>query len=539
MKKLFTLMIVALAVAIVACEKKTGDEPTPGTEPDAATLSFQPASIAAAKTAGTYAVTVTSNTAWTVATNSAATAWCTLSPTSGTGNGAVTVNVAANPTLDARAATITFTVGVQQKSLTVTQAAGDPALTAAPAAIAAAVAAGSYTIAVASNTVWTAAVNSAATAWCTLTETSASGNGNGEITVNVAENTATETRTATVTVTTGSLTATTSLTQAAATSGTTGACTWELTGVAGSYTLTISGNGAMANYTYANPAPWYSCQNGLKTVVIQDGVTTIGDYAFSGYYHYGLTGALIIPNSVTTIGESAFYGCAHLTSVTIPNSVTFIGYQSFFCCYGLTGALIIPNSVTTISSSAFTNCYGLTGALIIPNSVTTIGSEAFIGCEGLTAINVDAGNPAYSSIDGVLCNKDQTTLVCCPGGKAGSYTIPNSVTTIGSYAFFRCYRLTSVTIHNSVTSIGGVAFSGCTGLTSVTIGSSITAVGNVTFNDCTGLTSVTSLNTTPPYASDSFRNVNTSACTLRVPASAVAAYQAAAGWSAFGTIEGI
>ena len=104
---------------------------------------------------------------------------------------------------------------------------------------------------------------------------------------------------------------------------------------------------------------------------------------------------------------------------------------------------------------------------------------------------MDALNSAYSSVDGVLFNKSQTTLIQYPGGKAGSYTIPNSVTSIGFAAFAGCTSLTSVTIPNSVTSIGGYAFSGCTSLTSVTIPNSVTSIGDATFSGCTSLTSVT------------------------------------------------
>jgi hypothetical protein len=340
--------------------------------------------------------------------------------------------------------------------------------------------------------------------------------------------------------------------------GATGACTWALTGAVGNYTLTISGSGAMADYTDESQAPWIQYRDEIKTLVVQDGVTTIGDYAFRGCT--GLSG-VTISNSVTTIGNSAFESCSKLTGVTIPNSVTAIGNRAFcYCsdlnsvtigssvttigdyafrgCTGLSG-VTISNSVTSIGNYAFSSCKSLTG-VSIPNSVTTIGQNAFYNCDGLASINVDASNPAYSSVDGVLFNKSQATLVCCPGGKTGSYTILNSVTTIGNDAFCYCQRLTSVIIPNSVTTIGENGFGDCSGLTSVIIPNSVTTIGSSAFRYCSGLTSVTSLNTTPPSLGNNvFYYVNTSACTLRVPASAVAAYQAAAGWNAFGTIEGI
>ncbi|MDO4972333.1 MAG: leucine-rich repeat domain-containing protein, partial [Bacteroidales bacterium] len=135
-------------------------------------------------------------------------------------------------------------------------------------------------------------------------------------------------------------------------------------------------------------------------------------------------------------------------AVTIPSSVTYDG-KSY--------------SVTSIGEYAFSGCTGLT-SVTIPNSVTSIGDDAFYGCTGLKGFYVDSGNQYYTSVGGVLFCKDKTTLICYPGGKGGAYEIPNSVTSIGNWAFYGCTGLTSVTIPNSVTSIGDDAFYGCTGL---------------------------------------------------------------------------
>ena len=183
--------------------------------------------------------------------------------------------------------------------------------------------------------------------------------------------------------------------------------------------------------------------------------------------------------SVTSIGSEAFYGCSGLTSVTIPNSVTSIGDWAFAYCTGLT-------SVT------------------IPNSVTSIGYAVFAGCTGLTSISVDASNQNYCDMDGVLFNKEQTTLIQYPAGKSTEYSIPNSVTEIGYDAFYGCSGLTSVTIPNSVTSIGGYAFCECTGLTSVTIPNSVTSIGGYAFAFCSGLTSVTIPNSVTEIGDDAF-----------------------------------
>ncbi|GEM_PF-2224199 len=220
-----------------------------------------------------------------------------------------------------------------------------------------------------------------------------------------------------------------------ATSGTTGECTWTLDGTV----LTISGNGKMKDYDYWDaPAPWGT---DITEVILKDGVTSIGGYAFSGCEE--LT-SITIPDSVTSIGEYVFYGCTGLTSVTIPDSVTSIGWAAFYGCTGLT-SITIPVSVADIGEYTFFYCTGLT-SVTIPDSVMSIGRDAFKGCTGLTNV-----------------------------------TIPDSVTSIEDYAFYGCTGLTSLKLGNSVTSIGDGAFFGCTGLTSVTIPDTVTNIGRQAF----------------------------------------------------------
>ena len=235
----------------------------------------------------------------------------------------------------------------------------------------------------------------------------------------------------------------------------------------------------------------------LASVTIPNSVTSIGEFAFTSCasltaitvnafnpvytsvdgvllnqslttlveYPGGIAGSYTIPNSVTNIWDGAFYDCVRLTSVTIPNSVTSIGDYAFYDCTSLTNVTIGTN-VTSIGDWAFAFYTSLT-SVTIPNSVTNIGDEAFADCTSLTAITVDAYNSFYTSADGVLFDKGQTTLIQYPSGKAGSYTVPNSVTSIGGGAFHGCGSLTSVTIPNSVTSIGDVKFSWCSSLTAV------------------------------------------------------------------------
>ena len=205
---------------------------------------------------------------------------------------------------------------------------------------------------------------------------------------------------------------------------------------------------------------FYRCAS-LTSVTIGDSVTSIGRYAFN--FCESLT-SVTIPNSVTSIGDEAFSGCESLTSVSIPNSVTSIGDGAFYNCTSLT-SIEIPNSVTSIDSWTFYGCTSLT-SVSIGDSVTSIGSYAFLGCTSLVSIMVDENNKAYKSIEGNLYTYDEKTLVQYAIGKTDKeFAIPNSVTSIGEYAFSGCTSLTSVTIGDSVTSIGKYAFSSCTSLT--------------------------------------------------------------------------
>ncbi len=231
-------------------------------------------------------------------------------------------------------------------------------------------------------------------------------------------------------------------------------------------TLYIYGSGTMENYIVYSHVPWYSSYSTkIKRVVIEDGVTEIGSYAF--------------------------YGCTSLTSTTISDSVTEIGSYAFYGC----------TSLTTIA---------------IPYSVTSIGSSAFFCCTSLTKIDVDSNNSVYASIGGVLFNKYFTKIICCPAGKKEEYTIPDSVTEIGSYAFLNCTSLTSIIIPNSVTEIGSYAFCACTSLTSTTIPYGATHIGNFTFASCTSLTSTTIPDSVTSIGSYAFRGC-TSLISVTIP----------------------
>ena len=242
-------------------------------------------------------------------------------------------------------------------------------------------------------------------------------------------------------------------------------------------------------------ATFYDCRN-LTTVNIAPGLTTIGVNMF--LWCEKLT-SINIPNTVTTIQNGAF-GNTGLTSIEIPNSVTSIEYCAFQVCKDLT-SITIPNSVTSIGNYAFIECSSL-GSIEIPNSVTSIGDGALRGCYGLKSITVDAGNTVYDSRGGcnAIINTTSNTLIT----GCSTTTIPNSVTSIGDYAFSGCSP-TSMEIPNSVTSIGIEAFSGCGGLTSVSIPNSVTSIGHAAFQGCSRLTSIEIPNTVTSIASSLFR----------------------------------
>ena len=360
--------------------------------------------------------------------------------------------------------------------------------------------------------------------------------------------------------------------------------TWTLTynGV-----LTISGTGDMYNYNYA----YSTYAEIIKNVIVMDGVTSIGKYAFSDCS--SLT-SITIPNSITSIESKAFYGCYSLTSITIPNSVTSIGNFAFYgtgiynnesnwendvlyisnCLIEaktkISGSYTIKDNTRLLAQLAFNGCTSLT-SVTIPNSITSIGESAFDGCSSLTSVTIP--NSVTSIEDDAFSYCTSLASITIPNSVTSigerafydcssltSITIPNSVTSIGKYAFSDCTSLTSITIPNSVTSIEHAAFSGCTSLTYITIPNSVTSIGDAAFSDCTSLTSITIPNSVtfigqsafsgctslttiickaikvPTLGYYVFDNIPQTEATLYVPAESLEDYKAANQWKYFGNI---
>ena len=234
--------------------------------------------------------------------------------------------------------------------------------------------------------------------------------------------------------------------------------------------LTITGNGDMPQWNGSSAVPWHSSRAEITTVIIGEGVTSIGQYAFSQCPNLA---QITIPDTVVSIGQNAMYECTALASLTLPDGVSTIGYQAFYGCKALT-SVVLPSALTAVSERGFQYCSKLT-EVVLPDGLTTIGPDAFGYCSRLASI-----------------------------------TLPEGLTAIGSRAFYSCSALTSVSIPAGVTTISSSAFSNCSGLSSVDIAGDITTIGNSAFKGCSSLTGITlpdTLTTIEGFAFDSCKSL--------------------------------
>lgn len=238
--------------------------------------------------------------------------------------------------------------------------------------------------------------------------------------------------------------------------GTEGSLQWSLTNAG---TLKISGSGEIPNYSpnESRYPSWNEFKDKIKTIVIDSGVTSIGDYAF--YQSVALS--VFIPNSVTNIGQSAFYG-SQLINVTIPGSVGTIGNDAFFNSQNLT-SVTVSEGIKTIGERAFYKCTAL-AYIDFPASITSIGSAAFTGCTSMKSVRFMPGS-------GTVIIGDDLFAQC---GELINVTLPQTADRIGKGMFSSCWRLPSLYIPKSVKTIGLDAFNSCNALTTISFGGSET-----------------------------------------------------------------
>ena len=256
--------------------------------------------------------------------------------------------------------------------------------------------------------------------------------------------------------------------------------------------LTIYGEGAMKNYTYKSEMPWYKYLSKIQKVVIEKGVTTIGDYVF-----YGMTDTteITIPEGVTTIGEYAFKNSTKIAEVKLPNTLKKLGQSAFYGCTSL-NKIAIPEGLYTIWGYTFKNCTSL-AEVTLPSTLIKIDEAAFYGCSSLKKIEI----PEDVSIIGIYCFKNCSNLseISLPesmtkireaafyGTAITEITIPDSVTAIGSYAFKNCAKLKKVNLSKELKTIEESAFYACESMTKLILPSNVTTIGDYAFRRCEGL----------------------------------------------------
>lgn len=320
--------------------------------------------------------------------------------------------------------------------------------------------------------------------------------------------------------------------------------TWSFDPVSG--LLTIDGSGDMwdfdeyiesdENYEdlYGEEplyAPWHSISDCILELVLPDGLSSIGDYAFQncwaleevrvpegvtriGRYAFSDCSSLcrlVLPTGLEAIEDNSFYSCWSLTSMELPEGLIELGHSAFSLCYGLSSIgfpeslrvigpfafygcglteLSFPAGLTSIGDVAFGCCDNLT-AVTLPAGLTSFGEQPFFACDGIDAFAVAEGNTCFRVDEaGVLFNDSMTQLLEYPSGRSGAYEIPEGVVSLANRAFDLCKLLTGIRFPDSLTSIGDSSFLDCSGLTELIFPANLTEIGDWAFRNCTGLTAV-------------------------------------------------
>ena len=255
-------------------------------------------------------------------------------------------------------------------------------------------------------------------------------------------------------------------------------------------TLTISGTGAMYDYEY-DKRPWYEYEDSITTVVVNSGITYLGNNVFNNFEN--LVNATL-PESVTSVGTNVFRYCKKLEALTLPNKLQAIGAYMFYGCRKLNN-ILIPESVTQISDNAFLDCSAFT-TFNVPKNVRTIGADLWLGCTSLAFITVDKDNAYFENdSNGVLYDKGKSTLIFYPPASVlESYQIPYSVKKVEDSAFYNCDNLTEISLPN-VTTIGDGAFFDCGNLTEISL-PNVTMICDAAFFKCYNLTEISLPNVT-------------------------------------------
>lgn len=285
--------------------------------------------------------------------------------------------------------------------------------------------------------------------------------------------------------------------------------------------LIIKGSGPMFDFDQFDRAPWYGFSRSLKSLVIEYGITHIGDNAFWGCFTF--EGHLTLPLSIKSIGDNAFDGCCYFTGLSMGPSIVSIGNHAFNSCSRLEGNLILPECLESIGDGAFNGCSKFTGDLVIPNSVKSIGDNAFCGCLELTG-GLYLGESLQSIGEHAFSALNFT----------GNLYLPKNLKTIGRNAFDGCDGFVGeVVVPVAVSEIDDNTFRSCTGITGVVILGQINRIGNSAFNHCDALTKFVCYTITPPDATDYHVFDNMPLKTVYVPAESVDLYKSALVWKNF------